>query len=50
MVIENTLLTFEERTIKEFIRWLYDESPVWPDDVPREKLYAAYRDRPRGEE
>jgi hypothetical protein len=44
---ENTILTPEERIIKVFVDWLYDQSPVWPDDVPRETLLATYRARPQ---
>ena len=25
-----------------FVDWLYDESPVWPGQAPREKLLALY--------
>lgn len=32
-----------------FVAWLYDESPVWPDDVPRERLLAAWRERATAE-
>ena len=28
--------------VERFVNWLYDESPVWPDEVPRERLLALW--------
>jgi hypothetical protein len=32
-----------EQAIREFIHWLYDVSPVWPDQTTREELLRLYR-------
>ena len=28
--------------VERFVTWLYDESPNWPDEVPRERLPALW--------
>jgi hypothetical protein len=30
------------QVVEEFVNWLYDKSPVWPDEVPRERLVALW--------
>ena len=39
--------------VEGFVNWLYDESPIWPDEVSRERLvalWAATHDAPRRSE
>ena len=28
--------------VERFVNWLYDESLIWPDEVPRERLIALW--------
>jgi hypothetical protein len=31
--------------VEGFVNGLYDESPIWPDDIPRERLLALWMAR-----
>jgi hypothetical protein len=32
------------QVVEGFVNWLYDESPIWLDEVPRERLLALWAD------
>jgi hypothetical protein len=31
-----------DQSVERFVTWLYDEAPIWPDEVPRERLLALW--------
>jgi hypothetical protein len=49
MIPGEIVVDLEQRAVQRFVDWLFDESPIWPDEAPREKLLALYLAHERGE-
>jgi hypothetical protein len=41
-VTHDDVQAVSEEAIGDFIRWVYDDAPAWPDAVSREELWRLY--------